>query len=88
MSSSAPPPLDPLTLARSELLDLERAAVQRLGKLAVAAGLGDVKISDRELTRELAALAGRFPGRRQKPSLDKARPQARPGRAPRSQNGP
>ena len=88
MSSSAPPPLDPLTLARSELLDLERAAVQRLGKLAVAAGLGDVKISDRELTRELAALAGRFPGRRKTPAHDKTRPQARPGRAPRSQNGP
>ena len=39
---------------------LETAEIKRLGRLALKAGLGDVRVTDKELTAGLSDLAARF----------------------------
>lgn len=49
---------------RRELVQLDAKAAERIGKLAVKAGLADLDLDDEALTRELQALAARFrPGK-------------------------
>lgn len=46
--------------AKRAAAKLERQAIQRLGRLALQAGLADVQIKDKELTAGLSDLAARF----------------------------
>ena len=46
--------------AKRDVAKLEKEAVQRLGRLALEAGLADVKVSDKKMTAGLSDLAERF----------------------------
>ncbi len=45
---------------KAEIAEIERRAAERIGKLAIAAGLGDLDISDAELKKEFEAIASKF----------------------------
>lgn len=45
---------------KKQLVELDAKAGERLGKLAVRAGLADLNLDDETLVREFQALAGRF----------------------------
>jgi hypothetical protein len=49
-----------LNRIRAELAELESKAAERIGKIAIAAGLGDFDIDDAELRREFEAIASKF----------------------------
>lgn len=49
-----------LDTIRKELAALETKAGERLGKLALKAGLADLSLDDDTLLKEFQALAGRF----------------------------
>lgn len=57
------------TLARmetlkKELAELDAKAGERMGRIAVRAGLADLDLDDDTLLREFQAIAGRFQGKR------------------------
>lgn len=49
--------------AKQRLAKIEADAAERLGKMALKAGLADVDVSDEDLAKEFAALAERFQGK-------------------------
>lgn len=49
-----------LNRIKAELADLESKAAERIGKVALAAGLGDLEIGDAELRKEFEAIASKF----------------------------
>ncbi|CEI36836.1 hypothetical protein GUF72_21470 [Xanthomonas citri pv. citri] len=52
-----------LDAAKSRLAKLEADAAERIGKLAIKAGLVDLDLSDDQLSTEFAAMAARFQGK-------------------------
>lgn len=53
-----------LEAAKKKLAGLESAEAERIGKLAIKAGLTDADISDEQLAKEFAAIAAKFrPGK-------------------------
>ena len=52
---------------KRELAELDAKAGERIGKLAVRAGLADLDLDDDALMREFQALAGRFQSKRKEP---------------------
>jgi len=49
-----------LNRIKSELADLENKAAEKIGKIAIASGLGDLDIDDAELRKEFEAIASKF----------------------------
>ena len=49
-----------LNRIKSELADLENKAAEKIGKIAIAAGLGDLEIGDAQLRKEFEAIASKF----------------------------
>ena len=49
-----------LNRIKAELAELESKAAERIGKIAIAAGLGDLNIDDAELRKEFEAIASKF----------------------------
>ena len=45
---------------KAEIQEIERKAAERIGKLAINAGLGDLDISDADLRKEIEAIASKF----------------------------
>jgi hypothetical protein len=64
-----------LDAIKKELAALESKAGERLGKLALKAGLADLDLDDDTLLKEFQALAGRFRGGA---NGDEPRPQTEP----------
>ena len=58
---------------KKQLVELDAKAGERLGKLAVRAGLADLNLDDETLVREFQALAGRFRGNAAQPPGPQAR---------------
>ncbi len=52
---------------KKQLAELDAKAGERLGKLAVRAGLADLSLDDETIVREFQAIAGRFRGNRKEP---------------------
>ena len=57
---------------KSELAQLETKAAERIGKLAIRAGLADLDISDEQLSEGFAAIAAKFSGKKSKPSTSES----------------
>lgn len=53
-----------LNRIKVELAELERKAAERIGKLAIDAGLGDLDIEEATLSKEFEALASKFRGQK------------------------
>ena len=49
-----------LNRIKAELAELESKAAERIGKIALAAGLGDLDIDDASLRKEFEAIASKF----------------------------
>ena len=49
-----------LNRIKSELADLENKAAEKIGKIAISAGLGDLEIDDAQLRKEFEAIASKF----------------------------
>ena len=49
-----------LNRIKAELAELESKAAERIGKIALSAGLGDLDIEDAELRKEFEAIASKF----------------------------
>jgi hypothetical protein len=49
-----------LVRIKAELAELETIAAERIGKVAIAAGLGDLDIDDAKLRKEFEAIASKF----------------------------
>ncbi|NMY43757.1 hypothetical protein HBN76_20825 [Pseudomonas sp. WS 5013] len=49
-----------LNRIKAELAELETKAAERIGKVAIAAGLGDLDIDDAALRKEFEAIASKF----------------------------
>lgn len=49
-----------LNRIKAELAELESKAAERIGKIAIAAGLGDLDIDDAEMRKEFEAIASKF----------------------------
>lgn len=49
-----------LNRIKEELAELESKAAKRIGKIAIAAGLGDLEIDDAQLRKEFEAIASKF----------------------------
>ena len=49
-----------LNRIKLELAELENKAAEKIGKIAIAAGLGDLEINDSELRKEFEAIASKF----------------------------
>ena len=49
-----------LNRIKSELADLENKAAEKIGKIAIAVGLGDLEIDDAQLRKEFEAIASKF----------------------------
>lgn len=45
---------------KAEIQEIERKAAERIGKIAIAAGLGDLQISDADIRKEFEAIASKF----------------------------
>lgn len=45
---------------KAEIQEIERKAAERIGKIAIAAGLGDLQISDADMRKEFEAIASKF----------------------------
>ncbi|MDX7167911.1 TraC family protein [Klebsiella pneumoniae] len=52
--------LTELNRIKAELAELESKAAERIGKIALAAGLGDLDIDDASLRKEFEAVASKF----------------------------
>ena len=59
---------------KKELAGLEAKAGERIGKLAVRAGLAELNLDDETLVKEFQALAGRFRGNRKEPDQPPSSP--------------
>jgi hypothetical protein len=57
-----------LNRIKAELAELESKAAERIGKLAIAAGLGDLDIDEATLRKEFEALASKFRGPKNAPA--------------------
>jgi hypothetical protein len=63
--------LEELERIKNELARLESRAAERIGRLALRAGLADLDVSDEQLSKEFAAIAAKFQARstkKEKPS--------------------
>lgn len=49
-----------LNRIKAELAELENKAAERIGKMALASGLGDLDIDDASLQKEFEAIASKF----------------------------
>ena len=49
-----------LNRIKAELAELESKAAERIGKIALSTGLGDLDIEDAELRKEFEAIASKF----------------------------
>lgn len=49
-----------LNRIKAELAAMESKAAEKIGKLAIAAGLGDLEIDDAKLRKEFEAIASKF----------------------------
>lgn len=49
-----------LNRIKAELAELESRAAERIGKIAIAAGLGDLDIDDAAVRKEFEAIASKF----------------------------
>ena len=49
-----------LNRIKSELANLENKAAEKIGKIAIAADLGDLEIGDAQLRKEFEAIASKF----------------------------
>lgn len=49
-----------LDALRKELAQLENKAAERIGRIAVRAGLADLDLDDEQLAQEFAAIAAKF----------------------------
>lgn len=49
-----------LNRIKAELAELESKAAERIGKIAIAAGLCDLDIDDAEMRKEFEAIASKF----------------------------
>ena len=49
-----------LNRIKAELAELESKAAERIGKIALSAGLGDLDIEDAELRKEFEDIASKF----------------------------
>ena len=49
-----------LNRIKAELAELESKAAERIGKIAIAAGLGDLDIDDASMRKEFEAIASKF----------------------------
>ena len=49
-----------LNRIKAELAAMESKAAEKIGKLAIAAGLGDLAIDDAQLRKEFEAIASKF----------------------------
>ena len=49
-----------LNRIKAELAELESKAAERIGKIAIAAGLGDLDIDDAVMRKEVEAIASKF----------------------------
>ena len=68
--------LEELERIKSALTRLESQAAERIGKLAIRAGLADLDIDEEQLSKEFAAVAAKFQskaGKKDKPSPAVAR---------------
>lgn len=68
--------LEELERIKSDLARLENQAAERIGKLAIRAGLADLDIGDEQLAKEFAAVAAKFQpksGKKDKPAPADAR---------------
>lgn len=52
---------------KQELKEAETREADRLGKLAIKAGLHEIDVSEADLVKALKEVAGRFQGSRQQP---------------------
>lgn len=71
--------LEELERIKNDLARIESQAAERIGKLAIRAGLADLDIGDEQLSKEFAAVAAKFQpktGKKDKPSASDARPTA------------
>jgi hypothetical protein len=60
---------------KGELAKLESQAAERIGRVAVRAGLADLDLDDEQLTKEFAAVAAKFQprtGKKDKPAPSNA----------------
>ncbi|WP_152066177.1 TraC family protein [Escherichia coli] len=57
-----------LNRIKAELAELESKAAERIGKIAIAAGLGDLDIDEATLRKEFEALASKFRGPKNAPA--------------------
>jgi len=67
---------------QSKLKKHDKAEAERLGGLAVKAGIGSIDISDEEFTRELEAIVKRFRGHTEEVAEPKAKGSRGTGQAP------
>ncbi|NGM38060.1 MULTISPECIES: TraC family protein [Methylobacterium] len=58
---------------QSKLKAHDKAEAERIGNLAIKAGIGSIEISDEDLIRELEAIVGRF----RAPKTEVAEPKAK-----------
>ena len=49
-----------LNRIKAELAELESKAAERIGKIAIAAGLGDLDLDDAAMRKEFEAIASKF----------------------------
>lgn len=49
-----------LNRIKAELADLESKAAERIGRIALAAGLGDLDLDDATMRKEFEAIASKF----------------------------
>ena len=52
--------LEELDRIKNQLAKLEAQAAERIGRLAIRAGLGDIDLEDEQLAKEFAAVAAKF----------------------------
>ena len=70
--------LEELEKIKREIARLESQAAERIGKLAIRAGIADIEISDETLGKEFAAIAkkhqNKSPSKSDKPAASNALP--------------
>ena len=47
---------------KAELAEMDKKAADKIGKIAIAAGLGDIDIDEADLRKEFEAIASKFRG--------------------------
>ncbi|ELP4839931.1 hypothetical protein VM247_004547 [Salmonella enterica] len=58
-----------LNRIKAELAELETKAAERIGKIALSAGLADMELDDATLRKEFEAIASRFRGNQGKQAV-------------------